>query len=216
MGRIYGEAGFREYLRCYYAQITMMDACVGRILDALDELKLSDHTLIVFTSDHGNMLGQHGMMDKSLGGFYDDLMRVPLLLRLPGALPAGKTSDALVTTMDIAPTILDFLGATPLAKTHGRSLRETIAGSDPGYAAVFGERAAPQSPDAARMIRTKDWKLCLHPRGARELFDLKSDPDETQNLAGDPARAELIERMERDLREHMQAVGDPAAERFSK
>ncbi len=216
MGRIYGEAGFREYLRCYYAQITMMDTFVGRILDALDELKLSDHTMIVFTSDHGNMLGQHGMMDKSFGGFYDDLMRVPLIMRLPGALPAGKTSDALVTTMDIAPTILDYLGMTPLAKTHGRSLRKAIAGNDPGYTAVFGERAAPQSPDAARMIRTKEWKLCLHPRGVRELFDLTSDADETRNLADDPARARLIGRLEHDLRDHMQAVGDPAAARFSK
>ena len=63
-------------------------------------------------------------------------------------------------------------------KTHGRTLRKTIAGTDQGYAAVFGERAAPQSPDAARMIRTKEWKLCLHPHGARERLDLKSDPDE--------------------------------------
>ncbi len=210
MGRIYGEAGLREYLRCYAAQVTMMDACIGRILDVLDELGLTGNTLVVFTSDHGNMLGQHGMMDKTHGTFYDDLMRVPLLMRLPGAVPAGRVSDALVATADLAPTFLDYLGATPLPRAHGRSLRGVLEGRDSGYDAVFGERNEPASKSAARMVRTREWKLCLLPRGQHELYDLKADPDETRNVYADSANAAVVKGLRERLRAHMAAIGDPA------
>lgn len=210
MARIFGEAGVREYLRCYAAQITMMDDCFGRILAALDELKLADRTLVIFTSDHGNLLGQHGMMDKSVPTFYDDLMRVPLLARLPGALPAGKTCDAFAATVDLAPTILDLLGAPPLAKGHGHSLRGVIAGQNAGPEAVFGERGDLSKPGVSRMIRTRRWKFNLQPKGAYELFDLEKDPDETQNLANEPANAPLVRQLEDQLRRHMEAIGDPA------
>ena len=210
MGRIYGEAGLREYLRCYAAQITMVDACVGRILDALDELGLAGRTLVVFTSDHGNMLGQHGLMDKTLGAFYDDLMRVPLLMRLPGAIPAGAVSEALVTSADLAPTFLDYLGAAPLPKAHGHSLRGVGTGGETGREAVFGERGEPKTPAAARMVRTKRWKLCLLPKGAHELFDLAADPGETRNVYADPANADVVKEMRERLSKHMAEVGDQA------
>ena len=210
MTGIYGEAGFREYLRCYYAQVTMMDEFMGRILRALDELKLADHTLVIFTSDHGNMMGQHGMMDKSHGDFYDDLMRVPLLMRLPGAIPAGKTCDAFASSVDLAATILDYTAAPGLKKTHGRSLRGVIEGSDDGATAVFGERAAPTSPGAARMVRTREWKLCVLPKGQMELFDLRKDPGETKNLAQDAGCDKVVRELSGMLREHMREIGDPA------
>jgi choline-sulfatase len=216
MGTIYGESGVREYLRCYAAQITMMDACFGRILAALDELGLADRTLVLFTSDHGNQLGEHGLMDKSHGGFYDDLMRVPLLARLPGTLPAGKRCDRFASTMDLGPTILDLLGAAPLAKAHGHSLRGMIAGKDDGPEAVFGERGDVSKPGASRMIRTRRWKLNTWPKGGRELFDLEKDPQEVKNLAADPAYADTIRRLEAQLRQHMESVGDPALKYWKK
>lgn len=209
MGRIYGETGLREYLRCYAAQITMMDAFFGRILDALDRLELADNTLVVFTSDHGNLLGQHGMMDKSLGDFYDDLVRVPLLMRLPGVLPAGAVSDAMVASPDLPPTFLDCLGAEPLPKAHGRSVRGVAEGRGKGYDAVFAERGEPTSTGAARMVRTREWKLCLLPRGDHELFDLRKDPDETRNVFADPANAAVVKDLKERMRRHMAAVGDP-------
>ena len=106
----------------------MMDDCIGRILKALDELGLADHTLVIFTTDHGNMLGQHGMMDKSVGTFYEDLVHIPLLMRLPGKIPAGRACDAVAASIDLAPTILDYTAAAPLVKAHGRSLRPFIEG----------------------------------------------------------------------------------------
>ena len=210
MGKIYGEAGLREYLRCYAAQVTMMDACIGRILDELDALKLSENTLVVFTSDHGNMLGQHGMMDKTLGTFYDDLMRVPLLMRLPGVIPAGGVSPAMVSSVDLPPTCLDYLRAVPLPKAHGRSLRGAMEGCDNGYEAVFGERNEPMSKGASRMVRTWSWKLCLLPRGAHELYDLAKDPDERFNVYADPANDRVVKELKEQLRKHMDEVGDLA------
>lgn len=214
MGMIYGEAGFREYLRCYYAQVTMMDACMGRILKALDELGLADRTLVIFTSDHGNMLGQHGMMEKASGAFYDDLMRVPLIMRLPGRIPVGKTCDAYAMSVDVPSTVLDYLDAAPLPKAHGRSLRPFIAGVKDDGRPAFGERSEPDKPNAARMIRNRQWKLCLGSRGQQELFDLEKDPDELRNLAADPTMAAVISQLSGQLVEHMRSVGDPALPRF--
>ncbi|MEI7731928.1 MAG: sulfatase-like hydrolase/transferase [Verrucomicrobiota bacterium] len=210
MTRIYGEAGFREYLRCYYAQVTMMDWCFGRILKTLDELKLTDRTLIVFTSDHGNMLGQHGMMDKTLVTLYDDLMRVPFLMRLPGAIPAGKTVAGLAQTVDLPCTILDYLDAPPLTNVHGASLRGLIEGKADGRTAVFGERGNPDDINCGRMIRTQQWKLCLVRQNGRELYNLERDPEETRNVADDPANAEIVKTLEQQLWQHMQEIGDPA------
>ena len=216
MGSIYGEAGFREYLRCYYARVTMMDWCIGRILKALDDLGLAGRTLVIFTSDHGNMLGQHGMMEKVSGAFYDDLMRVPLIARLPGRIPSGKTCDVCASSVDLGPTILDYLGAASLAKAHGRSLRPLIEGAADDDRPVFGERGEPSAPGAARMIRTRQWKLCLHPRGQKELFDLQKDPGETRNLADDPALAPVIRKLSAQLFEHMRSVVDPAVSRLAE
>jgi arylsulfatase A-like enzyme len=211
LGAAFGEAGWREYQRCYNAQVTMMDAFIGRILDVLDNLELADHTLVIFTSDHGNMLGQHGIIDKAVGAFYDDLVRVPLLVRLPGVIPAGKTCEQFVSSMDLAPTILDYLGAPPLATSHGRSLRGVLAGTTTNQSAIFCERGEPNSSIAARMIRTRQWKLALHTSSPPELYNLEKDPDETANVYTAAANAAVVESLKSQLRAHMQAIGDPTS-----
>ncbi|NQT89289.1 sulfatase-like hydrolase/transferase, partial [bacterium] len=122
LAKLFGEAGVREYMRCYYAQVSMMDWCVGRILDELDRLGLADRTLVIFTSDHGDMLAGHGLMDKTVPTFFEEIVRVPLLMRLPGPIPKGGTSDVLNSSVDIPCTILDVLGGKPLKGAHGRSL----------------------------------------------------------------------------------------------
>ena len=216
MGDVFGEAGCREYLRCYYAQVSMMDWCMGQILDALDQCGLSDRTLVIFTSDHGNMLGQHGMMEKGSGAFYDDLMRVPLLMRLPGRISAGTICAAPAASVDLAPTILDYLGAPPLAKGHGRSLRPLLADGATDERPLFGERNEPDSPAVSRMIRTGQWKLCLLPGGKKELYDLQQDPNEIRSRADDPALAAVVKQLTAQLVEHMRRVGDPAAARFTQ
>jgi arylsulfatase len=165
MGAVFGEPGGREYLRCYDDQVTMTDWCFGRILEALDELGLADHALVIFTSDHGNMLGQHGMTEKGVGAFCDDLMCVPLILRLPGKIPAGNRCAAFDSSVDLAPTILDYLGVRALSQTHGRSLHPSIEGSGDASGAVSGESGDLAKPGVSRMIRTPAWKLTLSLRG---------------------------------------------------
>ncbi len=216
MGGIYGEDGVREYLRCSYAQVTMMDWCIGRILKALDELGSADRTLVIFTSDHGNMLGQHRMMDKGVPVFYDDLMRVPLIMRLPSRLPAAKTCDAFNSSVDVAPTILDYVGAAPLSHAHGRSLRPFIEGKEDGERPVYSERGDLAKPAVARMLRTTQWKLSLSPRGKPSLYDLVHDPDETRDRAAETSLAPVIEQLSGQLLKHMQDVGDQALPRFAK
>jgi arylsulfatase A-like enzyme len=215
MTAIYGEAGFRDWLRCYYAQVSMMDWCIGRILKSLDDLGLADRTLVIFTSDHGTMLGQHGTMDKATGAFYDDLMRVPLIMRLPGQIPAGKACAGNASSVDLGPTILDYLAAGPLAKPQGRSLRPLIEGGLDDGRPAFGERGDVEKPGVARMIRTRHWKLCLFPAKRRELYDLEKDPDEIHDLSRDPAMASVIGKLSDQLLEHMRSIGDPAMARFA-
>lgn len=214
MGAIFGEPGVREYLRCYYGQVTMMDWCLGRILDALEELGLASRTLVVFTSDHGNMLGQHGMIEKGVGALYDDLMRVPLILRLPGAIPAGSSSAAWASSVDLGPTILDYLAAPPLAHAHGQSLRPGIDGRRTGDRPVFGESGDLEKANVSRMIRTSHWKLTLTPHATQSLFDLNQDPEETRNLAADPATAPVRATLSAQLLAHMKEIGDPALSKF--
>ena len=216
LAETYGEEGVREWVRCYYAQVSMMDWCFGRILNALDELGLADRTLVVFTSDHGTLLGQHGMIDKAVEAFYDDLMRVPLIMRLPGKIPAGKTCPARATSVDVAPTILDYLAVSPLTNGHGHSLQPLLEGKADDDRPVFGERGRLDRPHAARMIRTRRWKLNLLARGQVELYDLQQDPDELHNLAHDPVQASRIRELSSQLFEHMRAVGDQGLSQFTK
>lgn len=211
MGRVYGEAGLREYMRCYAAQITMMDDLIGRILDELDRLGLAENTLVVFTSDHGNMTGQHGMIGKSSGMFSEDNMQVPMLMRLPGTIPAGIETAEMISSLDLPPTFLDVLNAPPLPKAHGRSVRGIINGKEKGYDAVYAERGVVDKPSGtSRMVRTKDWKLCLIPyHKEHELYDLRNDPLERKNVYSDPANADIIRQLKKQLTEHMEEIRDP-------
>lgn len=216
MGALFGEAGVRESLRCYYANVTRMDEYLGRILNTLDELGLADHTLVIYTSDHGTMLGQHGMIEKATGAMYDDLMRVPLVMRLPQVVAGGKTCEAGASSVDLASTILDYLSLPPLAKAEGRSLRPLVDGAADDARPIFGERGDVQKPGCGRMIRTRQWKLCLYPTTrVTEQFDLQKDPEEVHNLAGDPSLAPQIAKLKAELLDHMRAISDPAQAEFT-
>jgi arylsulfatase A-like enzyme len=193
----------------------MMDDCFGRILDALDKLGLADHTLVIFTTDHGEMTGQHHMITKAISNFYDDVMHIPLLMRLPSKIPAHKVCDASASSVDLAPTILDYVGAAPLAKAQGRSLRPFVEGTADDDRPAFGERERLDSPrPPSRMIRTRQWKLSVIGTKMLELYDLQHDPGETRNLASDPDRAHVIRELARKLRAHMHEIGDQGVEKL--
>lgn len=174
----------------YYAMIALIDNQVGRILDALDESGQAEQTLVIFTSDHGETLGDHGLIGKGCR-FYEGLVRVPLILRLPGRIEAGYVDDTLVELTDIAPT----LAGQPVPEWMiGRSLLEKnfAPGSDPRYAVRSEYFDAVDGPDGsyATMYRTRSHKIVVyHGHGLGELYDLDADPGEFCNLWDNPEAA---------------------------
>jgi len=183
--------------RDYFRHVTAIDSCVGTLLDTLARTGQLENTLVILTSDNGYYLGEHGLGDKRSA--YDESLRVPLLIRLPGSnAPRGTVSDALTLNLDHAPTLLDFAGATPLPAAQGRSLRPLLAGERPAdwrtafFYAYFREAQYPAPTVLA--VRTATHKLVTYPgrKDWTEVFDLAADPYEVRNLAGDTAlRARL-------------------------
>ena len=187
----------RTLQAAYYAMIELIDDQVGRVLDALRDSGQADDTLVVFTSDHGEMLGDHGLIQKGCR-FYEGLVRVPLILAWPGTIREGLVSDALVELTDLAPTLLQAAGAPVPDWMQGRSLLPLASGAAaPQHHrdAVLGEYFdALDAPDATRatMYRERRYKLVVyHGHGLGELYDLERDPGEFDNLWDAPAHAAL-------------------------
>ena len=197
--------GARRCARYYYGMVSMIDECVGRVLGRLEELGLRESTIVIFTSDHGEMLGDHGRWAK--GNIYEQSVRVPFVMAGPG-IPAGMTCPALIESVDVFPTLLDYAGVempNHAYRVRGRSLRPLVEGTDTRIKdAVFS-----QLPDWI-MVRTDRWKLgygypagdCYTDVPARYtgiLFDLANDPDERHNRFDDPACADVRNDMLRRL-----------------
>ncbi len=192
----------RGKIAAYYAMIELIDHNVGRMLDALERTGQADNTLVIFTSDHGEMLGDHGLLLKGCR-FYEGLVHVPLILRWPGRITAGATTDALVELTDLAPTLLDAAELPVPEHMAGRSLLPLLRGATAEhrgevrceyYAALrsLKRNLGAWSDSRATMIRDRRYKLAVyhgHPVG--ELFDLQEDPHEHRNLWREPGYAEL-------------------------
>jgi arylsulfatase A-like enzyme len=168
----------------YYGMVTQVDDEVGKILKRLDELGLAHNTLVIFTSDHGEMLGDHGMHSK--GVFYEGSSHVPLLMRLPGVIPANTVIDTPTSHLDLFPTILDYCGKPP-HESAGRSLRPLIESKDDGTGWVaVSEWNSTKVPGF--MVFDGRWKyMCGRTADAPSLdalYDLKTDPNEIENLIG--------------------------------
>ena len=214
LGQLLGPDGLREYVRCYYAMVTLVDWCVGRILDKLDQLGLAQRTLVLFTSDHGDMQGNHGVCGKSIPAFYEQILRVPLLLRLPGRVPAGKVLQYQANHVDYMPTILDYVGHAIPTDIDGRSLRPLIEGrEEDGVGLAFGDRTGKSW--FSRMVCDGEWKYVYWSVAKYgELFNLRDDPHENQNLFGDARYRPQRERLHGLLRDWMARTHDPKLEQM--
>jgi arylsulfatase A-like enzyme len=161
-----------------------IDDWIGEILKKLDDLGLTENTLVIFTSDHGEMLGDHGMHSKMI--FYEGSVHVPLLMRFPGRIGPGTVVEAPISSMDVCPTILDYLGM-PVPKCDGISLRTFIEGT-PVEHDVVSYSLGSRTPNY--MLRSGNLKLMMAEKKANKsvdaLYDLKSDPDEMRNLIVSP------------------------------
>ena len=176
----------------YYANITLIDDWVGQMVAALQQRGQVDNTVVVFTSDHGDCLGDHHQVYK-FSSHYDSVARVPLVFAGPGVARQGVRAP-LVEAIDLGPTFLDMAGLTPLADACGVSLQPLLAGQNPVlHECVFSEHGA------RVMARTREWKLVLFlGENYGELYDLQTDPDELYNLYDQPhadtARRQMVER----------------------
>lgn len=183
------DAQLRELTANYYGMISLIDHNVGRILIALDELGLDENTIVVFTSDHGDWLGDHGLVLKG-PMMYDGLLRVGLVMRGPG-IAAGRVVADPVSTLDLAPTFVDFGGASPEQPMDGRTLRPLLqddASRDFAYNEWDLRAGRVGVALDLRTVRTQRHRMtCEVKSGAGELYDLREDPHELINRYDDPA-----------------------------
>lgn len=185
----------------YYGLVASMDRMIGRILAALEATGLARNTLVIYASDHGDHLGERGLWWKHT--LYAESVKVPLILAWPDHLPVGERRANVVSLLDLAPTILEALGAPPLPHAAGRSflsLARNAAAPWPGEAfAEYCTDAVPAWTGGVavqqRMLRQGAWKLCYYHGYPPQLFDLAADPDEIHDLAGRPEFAAIRERL---------------------
>ncbi len=215
----------KDYLRC----VQSVDDNVGRVLDYLEAEKLAENTLVIYTSDQGFFLGDHGFFDKRL--MYEESLRMPLLARLPGVTKAGSVSDEMVLNVDFAATFLELAGRAKPAEMQGRSFGKVLAGGkakEPRKAAYYrywmhndGDHHVPGHYG----VRTKDYKLIYYygkPLGMTgafepatapewEFFDLRKDKREMMNRYSEPAYQGVIAKLKVELARLQKEVGDTAA-----
>lgn len=188
-----------ECKRAYYAAISFVDAQVGKVLDAVDRLGLRDHTIIIFWSDHGYHLGEHGLWFKQ--SCFEEAARAPLIISLPHQKTAGRPSRRLVELLDIYPTLADLAGVTPPAGLEGRSLRPLLENPAAGWDhPAFTQVQRGKFPGYS--IRTERWRYTEWDLGAKgvELYDENADPQELKNLAQDPKCADVCARLQAQLK----------------
>jgi arylsulfatase A-like enzyme len=188
------DADWRYVSAAYWAVVTFLDSETGRISQALKDAGCYGETIIVATSDHGDMLGGHGLATKGVGTPYEEVYNVPLIVRVPG-MRSGEDTEHRVSLVDVGPTLLDLCGARPLDACQGRSLRPVL---------VYGQRFV----YTQRIVWHGDWKYVFSPGGRDELYNLDQDPHERTNLATDPThRGTLMEMCKRMWRK-MEEIGD--------
>jgi arylsulfatase A-like enzyme len=186
----------------YDGGIAYEDEEIGKLLARLRELGAYENTLIIITGDHGETFGEHDLMQHGMGAVYQDLVHVPLLIKYPSQKD-GHHSDALVSQVDLMPTILDSVGISPPASVQGRSLRTSCCDSDAVYSEAFPTPTAsilnPRFQGLRRAIVAGSWKLITWSQGPSELYDLAADPGEAHNLyrADDPRTAALVDRLQK-------------------
>ncbi len=219
------EEDMRKAAAIYMGQIRYVDDCVGKLLDTLKETGRDQDTIVLFFSDHGELLGNYGMTHK-LPVFYDCLTRIPVILYHPDGIGAGMTLKGLVEEVDLAPTILEFLGVPIPPTMVGCSLARAIADRDgkgkknvlceAGIAAPTPQQPvpglklkapfAPTSFGCGAMLREGNYKLSIYSDDRGELYDLEKDPEEVKNLYQDSSYREIRERMTLSLLKRVLSV----------
>jgi len=205
--------------RSYYASVSMVDHEIGLILDELDRLGKTSNTIVIFGTDHGDQLMEHGLVDKNV--FFESSVRVPFLCSLPGVINPGRYNE-LIEMVDLVPTLLDLAALAVPDNVQGRSFVPLVASGRGAYKprdAAFAENIVPEvitggrlnieykpgegvggilHPDA-KMVRTQRWKLNYYPGHGGELYDLENDPREERNLYADTGARTTVSDLKETL-----------------
>ncbi|WJH34443.1 sulfatase-like hydrolase/transferase [Paenibacillus sp. CC-CFT747] len=191
----------------YFGLVTMVDDAFGSIVKKLEETGLIDHTMIIFTSDHGEMMGRHGLVGKT-AIMLDDLIRVPLVVYWKGRLIPG-VRDELVSLQDLFHTLMEVAGGQADGKLDSVSFLPSLYGKDgTGRDAVYVEHHGTTAMQCVRAVRTARYKYVFRAHETDELYDLEQDPDEMTNRIHDPGYAEPKERLRVMLLQWSEASGD--------
>ena len=192
----------------YYAMISQVDDSFGRVIDALKESGQYDNTLVIYTSDHGDMSGSHGMIDKHYN-LWDDVIRIPLVMRLPGKIEPGTVCDDFASNaLDLLPTLAEIAGFEVPESVVGTSLFDMENRPD---CAVCGSGGQQFGAFTQRCIRTKTHKYIWNLTDIDELYDLTKDPGELHNLIKLPEYSLLVSVMRRKMKAELVRCGDPYA-----
>jgi len=200
--RTFAAARLRKY-HGYLGCISHSDHAVGQLLAYLDQAGLTDNTIVVYSSDHGEYACEHGIMEKAPGICADAVTRVPMVWRWPGHVPAGQRCNDVVETVDFTTTICAMAGVAPLETSDGHDLTPQLCGAS-GDPARLGVTEFPWS----RSVRKGRWRLVVYaremfpdeyPDGFGELYDVDTDPWEMHNLYFEPTHADTVTQLQRDL-----------------
>jgi arylsulfatase A-like enzyme len=198
----------REIIARYWGLVHLIDLNVGRVMEALDDHDLTEDTIVVFMSDHGDMMGNHGLFAK--GNFmYDDTTRVPLILSYQGSVPRGTRVDALTSTIDVVPTLLDLMGIPQPGPMQGSSVRHLWDYGHNQRNEVFMEIFESYSLwNPVLSVRTRRWKYNWYLSDIDELYDMEADPLEMNNLATDPNHRDTLYGLRMRIRDWLSETGD--------
>ncbi len=201
----------RKEIAAYYAAVTAIDDQIGRLMAALDELRLAADTIVFFTSDHGDMLGSHGLPLKRKP--WEESIRVPGILRYPRKIGAGRRERALFSHVDFAPTLLSLCGLKVPGDMQGADLSDAVLGKsargpESAFFQIFGPYRAGRVAEGWRGVRTQHYMYARYESKPWVLYDLEKDPFELNNLADDPGSAPLLREMDQKLSAWMRRTGD--------
>ncbi|MDP2958968.1 MAG: DUF4976 domain-containing protein, partial [Longimicrobiales bacterium] len=207
---------YQQYIKDYLRCVASVDESVGRVMDFLEESGLADDTVVVYTSDQGFYLGEHGWFDKRF--MYEESLRMPLIVRFPAEI-APRVADEMVLNLDFAPTFLDYAGAPIPVEMQGESMRPMLAGRTPAdwrRSVYYHYYEYPGSPLIKRHygVRTERYKLIrfYFDIEAWELYDLEADPRELHNVYDDPLYAAVVVELKAELERLRVQYGDTGVE----
>jgi arylsulfatase A-like enzyme len=210
-----GWESWREIVARYWGYVTMIDDLVGRMLDELRNLGLEEDTLVIFTTDHGDMMGAHRLIEK--GPFtYEECYHLPMVITDPDCEAPGSVCDEFVYLHDLNPTFLEMAGGTPPDVPDSQSILDNVLGREAptGRDSIYTAFQSQIFPFPQRMLRTRTHKLVYNVSDIGELYDMVADPWEMRNLIDMPETEALQNELLDRMREHMVRLDDPILRRF--